>query len=82
MPQHEQSRPAIYPKYRAYLLRLWQETPGARWRASVQETTGGERRAFPDLEALFAYLCQVAAEDPPPSVDPQTPEKRGETTRW
>jgi hypothetical protein len=44
--------------YRAYLVRLWQTHSGGQvvWRASVQDARGGERDAFADLQALFAFL--------------------------
>ncbi len=44
--------------YRAYLVRFWNAgSPGApRWRASVQDVRTGERRGFPDLAALWAFL--------------------------
>ncbi|MCI0394146.1 MAG: hypothetical protein L0332_22995 [Chloroflexi bacterium] len=48
--------------YQAYLLRLWQEAPHQPWRAYLQHATSGERHVFPDLEALFAFLIQVTAE--------------------
>ena len=47
--------------YRAYLVRLWQTHRGGQvmWRASVEDTRSGERRAFPDLAHLFAFLEEV-----------------------
>jgi hypothetical protein len=41
---------------RSYLLRLWQEVPGGRERALLQDVLGGEPRGFSSLESLFAYL--------------------------
>ena len=46
--------------YISYLLRLWQAGSGSErvWRASLQSPHTGERRGFPSLEALFAFLRQ------------------------
>jgi len=41
---------------RSYLLRLWQEVPGGRERALLQDVLGGEPRGFSSLESLFTYL--------------------------
>jgi hypothetical protein len=46
----------VYTDYHSYLLRLWQETPHAAWRASLQNAATGERRGFSDLESLFTFL--------------------------
>ena len=46
----------VYTEYQSYLLRLWQETPHAPWRASLQNAATGERRGFSDLESLFTFL--------------------------
>ncbi len=43
--------------YRAYLLRLWR-TPGAGWRASLEEPSTGSRRAFATLALLMDFLEQ------------------------
>ena len=47
-------------RYRAYLLRLWQTSGGgpATWRASLEDPRTHERRGFPDLERLFAFLAR------------------------
>ncbi len=44
--------------YRAYMLRLWwvQSKQGRTWRASLENARTGQRRGFPDLKALFAFL--------------------------
>ncbi len=44
--------------YRAYLVRLWRARSGGQvvWRASVEDAHTGERRAFADLAALYAFL--------------------------
>jgi hypothetical protein len=51
--------PAPPPRYRAYLLRCWEERgidPAApdRWRFSLEEAGGGRRRGFADPAALAA----------------------------
>ena len=48
------------PRYRAYLLRLWDANPrGApTWHASLEDTHTGERWGFADLERLVAFLGQ------------------------
>lgn len=42
--------------YQSYLLRLWQESPGAEQRALLQDVLTGERRHFSNLDYLLAYL--------------------------
>ena len=46
------------PRYRAYLLRCWQERGHHRsaWRCSLQDPHTGERRSFASLEAMLAFL--------------------------
>ena len=50
-------------RYRAYLLRCWQERrehadlPGT-WRFSLEDPHTGQRRGFADLEALVGFLRQ------------------------
>jgi hypothetical protein len=45
-------------RYAAYMLRLWQVGDGdsAVWRASLEDPHTGERCAFANQEALFAFL--------------------------
>ncbi len=43
-------------RYLSYLVRLWQEIPGAPWRASAQDVATDERHGFANLESLFAFL--------------------------
>lgn len=50
--------------YVAYMLRLWQA--GSRdgqpvWRASLENPHTGERLAFGDTKALFAFLADLTA---------------------
>lgn len=44
--------------YRAYLIRLWPVCSGGQtvWRASAEDAHSGERRAFADMDHLFAFL--------------------------
>jgi hypothetical protein len=52
-----QSLPTVHARrYLSYLVRLWQETPGAPWRASTQNVTTDEHQGFANLESLFAFL--------------------------
>jgi hypothetical protein len=44
--------------YVAYMLRIWRAEgqAGSSLRASLEDARSGERRSFPDLEALYRYL--------------------------
>jgi hypothetical protein len=50
-------------RYRAYLLRFWEEgrghpdLPGA-WRFSLEDPRSGQRQGFASLEALVGFLRQ------------------------
>ena len=49
------------PRYRAYLLRLWQEQTAsseraAIWHLSLEDSKTGQRRGFDGLESLVAFL--------------------------
>jgi hypothetical protein len=54
--------------YRAFLLRLWRTADG-QWRASLEATLTGERRAFATLAQLADYLAQ-AVDGAPAAVPP------------
>jgi hypothetical protein len=45
-------------RYLAYLLRLWQASPGepSMWRASLERPQSDERQGFASLADLFAFL--------------------------
>lgn len=45
-------------RYRAFLLRLWQERSGGEWvwRASLEDPHSHVRKGFPDLERLVVFL--------------------------
>jgi hypothetical protein len=61
--------------YRAYLLRLWRDGPGAPWRASL-EVPGGEAPVrFGTVGTLFAFLRDQLADPDPPQ--PPAPPRRG-----
>lgn len=52
------------PTYHSFLLRLWRESEQGPWRISLESVTTGERRGFPNLTSLLAFLeasCQEAA---------------------
>ena len=42
--------------YQSYLVRLWQDSPHALWRATAQHVQTSEIVHFADLDALFAFL--------------------------
>lgn len=50
--------------YRAYLIRLWRDTPDAPWRVSAQSTETGEIIRFADLKALYSFLDSQSADTP------------------
>jgi len=43
-------------QYRAYLVRLWQDSPHAPWRALARDVETGEERRFATVEHLFLFL--------------------------
>jgi hypothetical protein len=44
--------------YLSYLVRVWSEERNGQvvWRASLESVQTGQRRNFPGLEELFAFL--------------------------
>ncbi len=50
--------------YLAYMLRVWKACTdeGPIWRASLESPHTGERQAFADLTALFAFLQERTEE--------------------
>ncbi len=47
----------IPPKvYHAYLIRVWCESGSRQWRGMVQRAGHSERKAFPDLLSVFAFI--------------------------
>lgn len=63
------------PRYRSYLLRLWEVQSGGEWvwRASLEGPRTGERHAFADLPELVAFLEERVG------LGPQTSTEEGET---
>lgn len=63
--EHSQRKPL--GKYAAYLIRMWQDSAQAPWRASAQSAQSGEIVLFACLDDLFEFLeAQTTAEPPPP----------------
>lgn len=54
------------PRYRAFLLRLWQEQSGGQWvwRASLEDPHTHVRKGFSRLEDLSAFLREVMEDGP------------------
>jgi hypothetical protein len=55
------------PRYRAYLLRLWQEQTAsseraAIWHLSLEDPKTSQRRGFDGLESLLMFLCAEIGE--------------------
>jgi hypothetical protein len=62
--------PPARPRYRAYLLRCWEERPAdpaapGIWRFGLEDPHSGARQGFADLAALVAYLEAALADDRP-----------------
>jgi hypothetical protein len=55
--QHQpKQQPTTVLPYKAYLIRLWQDSRQSGWRASAQSVQSSEMIRFGTLEALFAFL--------------------------
>ena len=54
-------------RYLAYMLRLWQIDDEGEpiWRASLESPHTGERRGFPNLEALVVFLVEQTGNQSP-----------------
>jgi hypothetical protein len=50
--------------YQSYLVRLWQDSPRAGWRASAQSIQTREIVHFADLDALCTFLWARTAPHP------------------
>lgn len=59
---HRTDNVALRETYRAYLVRLWRDTPQSPWRVSAQSAETGEVIRFADLKALYAFLNTQAEE--------------------
>jgi len=65
-------------RYRAYLLRCWeergrQETEPPLWRFSLEDPHTGRRHGFATLEAVVEALEQALAAGGEPTIDPSRP---------
>lgn len=56
MRQDCHQSPADKPRYSAFLIRMWQQTPNSRWCASAQEVVSGEIMRFGSIDALLVFL--------------------------
>lgn len=47
-------------RYLAYLLRIWQTKDAEQlvWRASLEDPHTGERKGFPNFDALVVFLWE------------------------
>jgi hypothetical protein len=65
-----------FQNYKAYLVRLWQDSQHGPWRASVQSAQTGEKVLFASLAELFAFLEEQTeprpADDPASAAPPET----------
>ena len=61
--ESKQSQPMNEPIaiYQSYLVRLWQDSPHALWRASAQCVQTREILHFADLDTLFTFLWAQTA---------------------
>jgi hypothetical protein len=79
MDSQQQPPRSSPPTYHAYLLRLWCEGDGQRWRASLQSTTTEQTQHFPHAEALLGFLCrQMGITVSVVSAHDDTPQKKCE----
>ncbi len=65
-------------RYRAYLLRCWQErgrreTEPPLWRFSLEDPHTGRRHGFATLEAVVEALQQELGVDGEPTIDTSRP---------
>ena len=63
--------------YQAYLIRLWPTQRGGvtGYRVSLQCVATGQRRNFPDLQSLLAFLQTQAEEGTQPERQEANPER-------
>ena len=59
-----------YPRYQSYLLRLWQEQPGAPWRMLLQEVEGDQQWRFSDAAQCFEFVQQQLRKEQNERVPP------------
>lgn len=71
--------------YRSYLLRPWRDGSTADWRASLEDTTTGQRQAFANVKLLVNFLDHqlnpVASPEADHSqrINPREPEAQHES---
>jgi hypothetical protein len=58
--------------YKAFLVRIWQDSPTSPWRASAQAVHSGEIVRFASLSALMLFLRTQAPLQIPDSEPGQT----------
>lgn len=46
--------------YRAYLMRLWRDSPSEPWRGSLEDPHTGERRHFASVAQLVDSIIEQA----------------------
>jgi hypothetical protein len=77
------SNPYRPSRYRAYLLRFWEECRGhpelpGTWRFSLEDPHTGRRRGLASLERLVAFLQQeMAGGETAPENRSQSSKKQG-----
>jgi len=67
----------VVKRYFSYLLRLWAEGAGETlvWRASLDDVSTGEHRAFKSLDRLVRYLYAHAWGDELPEATGSSQER-------
>jgi hypothetical protein len=45
--------------YQAYLLRIWREMPGGRWRITLEDPHSNEHYAFSGVEVFIQFLMEM-----------------------
>jgi hypothetical protein len=69
--QSQSKQKATVPlPYKAYLIRLWNDSDQTGWRASAQSTQSGDTIRFGSLDALFTFLQDQTHDQ---SAEPPTP---------
>lgn len=56
------------PRYRAFLIRLWEEDAGTpAWRFSLEDPHSGQKQGFVSFVSLVAFLEHEMRGEVPPS---------------
>jgi hypothetical protein len=71
------------PGYISYLLRLWcaGSSDGPSWRAVLENPHTGERHAFGNLAALYAFLEEMTSRSAPRPGQPPGVSTQGRSRR-